>query len=173
VHNARALAELALVTKEIDAGVRDVARLSGEVTKATVEQTQGVGAMVKDADDVRRITKQTARAVAEQADALDALASAATRQTVAVKALSRSTTEQVTATEQIGQAMRDVRGRVREITTALAAQAKSALLSATDVATVAREVSLLREANVEQAGIVAGLAGGGAAGPSSSTDPVA
>jgi hypothetical protein len=53
--------------------------------------------------------------------------------------------------------MRDVRSRMREITVALGAQAKSATVSANDVAVVAREIAALRVANTEQADMVEGL----------------
>jgi hypothetical protein len=55
--------------------------------------------------------------------------------------------------------MRDVRGRTREITVALAAQAKSAAAGVVDIATVAREVASLQASTTEQVGILSTLAG--------------
>jgi ABC-type transporter Mla subunit MlaD len=68
----------------------------------------------------------------------------------------------VTATEQVSQAMRDVRGGIREITQVLAAQTKTAAANAADLAIVVREVAAVRGANAEQAEQIATLSRGGA-----------
>jgi hypothetical protein len=54
--------------------------------------------------------------------------------------------------------MRAVRGRTREITLALSAQAKSAAAGVVDIATVAREVASLRASTNEQIDTLTGLA---------------
>jgi hypothetical protein len=171
VQNARAIAEQAQTAKELDIGIRDIARLSGEVTAATSEQAQGLVVLVKDADEARRITRQTARALGEQADALDALAVGTVRQTASVKTLSSSTTEQVTATEQVSHAMRHVRSSIREIHQALAAQSKTATTTTADLEIVMREVGSLRAANAEQAELAAALLRG--AGGNGTGEPAA
>lgn len=75
-----------------------------------------------------------------------------------MQAVARATGEQVAATTGVMQSMRDIRGRSREITTALGAQARSAVATATDVAVVTREIASMREATAEQVDMVAGLA---------------
>jgi methyl-accepting chemotaxis protein len=158
VQNARSIAEQALAARELDAGMRDVARISAEITAAASEHAQGVGVLVKDADEVRRIAKQSARAVGEQADAVEALAASAVRQTTMLQSVLQASNEQATTTAQVAQAMRDVRGRAREIAAALTVHARSAAATVADVEIVTREGSSVRAATAQQLELVADLA---------------
>jgi methyl-accepting chemotaxis protein len=161
------------VAKEIETGIRMVSRLSLNITNATNEHSLAVTSLVTDADEVRRIAKQTARAVGEQAEALAGLAAGASKQTMAFQGFVLTTAEQATTTAQVTQSMRVIRGRAREITTALADQAASAAIGVTDIATVAREVASLRASTAEQVDLLTGVAMTGTPGePSAVVDPV-
>jgi hypothetical protein len=60
--------------------------------------------------------------------------------------------------------MRDIRSRLREISTALAANAKTAQSTAKETATVAREIASVRAASAEQADLVAVISRAGGNG---------
>jgi methyl-accepting chemotaxis protein len=158
VQNARAIAEQATVAKELEAGIREVSRLSSEITIATAEQSTGVTSLVKDAEEVRRIAKQTARVVGEQAEALGELATSASVQTRTHQGHVNTTAEQATTTTHLTETMRSIRIRTVDMKSALASQAASVATTLDDIATVTREAASLRASTTEQVGLLADVA---------------
>ena len=76
-----------------------------------------------------------------------------------VEGVAKAIAEQATGTEQIARAVTDVRGRVREIVQSTAAQTKAVAATATDLGTLARDLTEVRQAHVTQATAIVEIAG--------------
>jgi hypothetical protein len=134
-HASKAIAEQARAAKEVEASAAEVAQLAVQVARAVSEQTEATTGLAKESEEVRRIAKQGARAVSEQSQMLATLNASTQRYIGAVDRIVSSVAEQASGSQQVSHAVVDVRTRARELSSSIAAQARSA--KGTDLAELA------------------------------------
>jgi methyl-accepting chemotaxis protein len=144
IHTSKAVVEQARAAKEIELSSLEVTKLGRQVATAATEQIKAVNALAKDGDEVRRVAKQTAQAISEQSSVVSALSSSTLRHTATLDRIVVAIGEQATGGEQIGQAVAAIRGRARELSSAVGNQVRSA--SPGDLGSLADHVAKLRGA---------------------------